>query len=75
MADSLLEVLVRQWLRDHAGQVYCAECLASALGQAGPPGVVNAPSIGLALEELAHQPQTFWAGACLCGRQGLRYGW
>ncbi len=75
MADSLLQNLVRQWLLDHAGQVDFAECLASALGQAGPPGVVNAPSIGLALEELAHQPQTFWAGACLCGRPGLRYGW
>ena len=75
MADALLEVLVRQWLRDHAGQAYCAECLATALGQAADPGIVSAPSIGRALEDLAHQPQTFWAGACLCGRPGLRYGW
>ncbi len=75
MGDKLTEVLVRQWLRDHAGQVYCAECLVKALGPAQAPGVISPGTISATLEELAHQPQTFWTGACLCGEPGLRYGW
>jgi hypothetical protein len=74
MGDTLTEILVRQWLRDHPGQVHCSECLAEALGRARS-GAISIAVIDVTLEELAHQPQTFWAGPCLCGRIGLRYCW
>jgi hypothetical protein len=68
MSDGLTDALVRQWLRDHAGQVYCADCLASALGHP------DTQLIRTTLGEVAHE-QMFWAGPCLCGETGLRYGW
>lgn len=68
MSDALTETLVRVWLSDHAGKVYCAECIGQALGQ---PDVAL---IRATMDALAHQ-QIFWAGPCLCGGTGLRYGW
>lgn len=68
MSQDLTETMVRQWLRDHAGKVYCAECLARALGHP------DAGVIRVTLGELAHR-QLFWGGPCLCGEMGLRYGW
>jgi hypothetical protein len=75
MGNELTEILVRQWLRDHPGQVHCAGCLAETLGRARPHGTISVAEILVAMEELAHEPQVFWSGPCLCGGIGLRYGW
>lgn len=68
MPDDSTETMVRQWLREHAGKVYCAECLASALHHP------DADVIRVVLGTLARQ-DFFWSGSCLCGGMGVRYGW
>ena len=66
MADPQLESRVRQWLREHAGTAYCAECIATARIKA------TAKAIMLVLVTIErHQP--FLPGRCQCGRVGVRY--
>ena len=67
MADDVLESTVRQWLRDHQGQAYCARCIAKDLGEPDPEVVREV------METLAPRP-VFSAGRCACGSAGLQYG-
>jgi hypothetical protein len=67
MADDVLESTVRQWLRDHQGQAYCARCIAKDLGEPDPEVVQTV------MDTLAPRP-IFSAGRCACGSPGLQYG-
>jgi len=65
MSDPTLESRVRQWLREHAGTAYCAECIAAARIKA------TARAISLVLATIEHR-QPFFPGRCQCGRVGVR---
>jgi hypothetical protein len=67
MADDVLESTVRQWLRDHQGQAYCARCIAKDLGEPDPEVVREV------MDTLAPRP-IFSGGRCACGAAGLQYG-
>lgn len=67
MADDVLESTVRQWLRDHQGQAYCARCVAKDLGEPDPEVVRDV------MDTLAPRP-IFSPGRCACGSLGLQYG-
>jgi hypothetical protein len=62
MSDNVMESMVRQRLREKAGQVYCADCLAKDLQQ--DPLEVRA-----VMDVLAPR-QHFSAGPCPCGPDG-----
>jgi len=66
MADDVTESAVRQWLRDHEGQVHCASCIARDLQ-------LQVAVVGAAMDDLAPRP-IFSRGLCKCGAAGLSYG-
>lgn len=65
MADPTLESRVRQWLREHVGTAYCAECIAARIK-------ATAKATSLVLAAIEHR-QPFFSGRCQCGRVGVRY--
>lgn len=65
---NLIESVVREYLRDHSGMVYCSRCLIGALAGTGPGGVISAVMI-----DLAERQPPFSAGRCGCGSEGLSY--
>jgi len=67
MDSNLTESVVRQHLRDHPGEVRCADCLARDLDL--HPGTVISPIMA----ELAERQPPFAAGRCGCGANGLMY--
>ena len=66
MADDVVESEVRQWLREHHGDAYCARCIARNLQR-------ESQLIQAAVDVLATR-QIFSAGLCACGAMGLAYG-
>ena len=67
MNSDLTESVVRQHLRDHPGEVRCAECLARELDLY--PSTTISPILAL----LAERQPPFAAGRCGCGANGLMY--
>lgn len=67
MDFNLMESVVRQHLRDHPGEVRCADCLARDLGL--HPSTAISPIMAL----LAERQPPFVAGQCRCGANGLMY--
>jgi hypothetical protein len=68
MADEhLTESLVRQHLRDQAGEARCAACLAREL-DLQPGGALTR-----ALADLAERQPPFAPGRCSCGADGLMF--
>jgi hypothetical protein len=65
--NNLTESVVRQHLRDHPGEVRCADCLARDLGL--HPGSAITPI----LTQLAERQPPFAAGRCGCDANGLKY--
>lgn len=65
---NLTESVVREYLRDHSGTVYCSSCLSGALAGTASGGVISTVMVELA----ARQPP-FSAGRCGCGCEGLSY--
>ncbi|HSE03524.1 MAG TPA: hypothetical protein VLK35_05145 [Methylomirabilota bacterium] len=64
----LTESMVREYLRDHAGEAHCADCVAKAVGPDVPVGAVAA-----AMTELAERRPPFAPGRCGCGAGGLMF--
>ena len=64
----LSESVVREYLRDHSGTVYCSECLARALG-----GQVTSREVSTVMAELAARRPPFTPGRCGCGADGLMF--
>jgi hypothetical protein len=64
---NLMESVVRQHLRDHPGEVRCADCLARDLG------LHPSTAIASVLAILADRQPPFAAGRCACGASGLMY--
>ncbi len=67
MAFNLNESVVRQHLRDHAGEARCADCLARDLGLPEPTAVASI------LADLAERRPPFATGRCSCGAAGLMF--
>jgi hypothetical protein len=65
----LTESLVREYLRDHAGEARCADCVARALGPD-----VSGVAVSAAMTELAGRRPPFAPGRCGCGAGGLMFG-
>jgi len=65
---NLTESVVREYLRDHSGTIYCADCLSAALAESPPRSVIST-----IMAELAERQPPFAAGRCGCGREGLMY--
>ena len=65
---NLTESVVREYLRDHSGTIYCADCLSAALAESPPRSVIST-----IMAELAERQPPFAAGRCGCGREGLTY--
>jgi hypothetical protein len=68
MEFDLTESVVREYLRDHSGKVYCSDCVGRALGEQVPSGAVST-----VMAELAERRPPFAAGRCSCGADGLMY--
>lgn len=68
MEFNLTESVVREYLRDHSGKVYCSDCVSRALGEQVPKGEVST-----VMAELAERRPPFKAGRCDCGGSGLMY--
>ena len=68
MGFNLTESVVREYLRDHPGQVHCPDCVTRALGQPVPSKAISA-----VMAELAERRPPFAAGRCGCGANGLMY--
>jgi hypothetical protein len=68
MEFDLTESVVREYLRDHSGTVYCAACVCRALEADVPPRAVS-----LIMVELAERRPPFMEGLCGCGAGGLMY--
>lgn len=68
MGFNLTESVVREHLRDHAGQAQCVDCVSRALGQEVPNRAIAA-----VMAELAERRPPFAAGRCGCGASGLMY--
>ena len=68
MEFDLTESVVREYLRDHSGEVRCAACVARALGPDVPGSAVSA-----AMTELAERRPPFAPGRCGCGASGLMF--
>jgi hypothetical protein len=67
MEFDLSESVVREYLRDHSGHVYCSDCVGRALQQ------VPGPVISTVMAELAERRPPFTVGRCGCGASGLMY--
>ena len=68
MEFDLTESVVREYLRDHPGEVRCADCVARALGPDVPGSAVST-----AMTELADRRPPFAPGRCSCGASGLMF--
>jgi hypothetical protein len=68
MEFNLAESVVREYLRDHSGKVYCSACLSRALGEQ-----VASREISSVMAELGERRPPFAAGRCGCGAGGLMY--
>jgi hypothetical protein len=66
MADDVIESMVRQLLREQAGEVQCALCLARVLN-------IDMSAIQAVLVILAERQPPFAAGRCGCGNNGLKF--
>ena len=66
-AEDLTESLVRQHLRDHAGEARCAACLARELDL--QPG----STLARILTDLGERRPPFAPGRCSCGADGLMF--
>lgn len=62
------ESVVREYLRDHSGKVYCSDCVGRGLEEQVPKGVIST-----VMAELAERRPPFKAGRCGCGGSGLMY--
>jgi hypothetical protein len=67
MGLNLTESIVWQHLRDHPGEVRCADCLARDLGWH------SSSAIARILTQLAERRPPFAAGRCGCRATGLMY--
>lgn len=65
---NLVESVVREYLRDHAGTVYCSLCLSGALAGTASDGVIST-----VMMELTERQPPFSSGRCSCGSEGLSY--
>jgi hypothetical protein len=68
MEFNLSESVVREYLRDHSGKVYCSDCVGRALGEQVPDRVIST-----VMAELAERRPPFTVGRCGCGASGLMY--
>ena len=65
--ENLTESLVRQHLRDHAGEARCTACLARELDL--QPG----SALSRVLVDLGERQPPFAPGRCSCGTDGLMF--
>lgn len=65
--ENLTESLVRQHLRDHAGEARCTACLARELDL--QPG----SALSRILADLGERQPPFAPGRCSCGADGLMF--
>ncbi len=65
---SLTGSAVRQWLRDHAGVAFCAQCIAGSSRRA-----MGEVDIAVELDQLPRRSSRFLPGRCRCGAVGVRY--
>lgn len=68
MEFNLTESVVREYLRDHSGTAYCADCVCRALEADVPPRAVS-----VIMAELAERRPPFGSGRCGCGADGLMF--
>jgi hypothetical protein len=68
MEFDLTESVVREYLRDHSGEVYCSACVGRALGEQ-----VSGSAVSTVMVELAERRPPFRTGRCGCGGDGLMY--
>jgi hypothetical protein len=65
---SLTASAVRQWLRDHEGVAFCAQCIATSNRRA-----MGTLAIATEVDHLPRRSATFLPGRCRCGAVGVRY--